>query len=371
MKKSTKFFFAKLSMSLLLPLGAVHATDSEQAVCSVENFQNCLNGVSSSVTNGAGLRMASAEYGDVARERSGKKGPDSHASAWRPGTGLAAGDDLGGSVFGLWSSYSYSDFDSDFVFQGSSLAYEADSHNVLTGFDRLLGNRVLLGLAMGYQWVDAETDFNGGGQESDGHTIAPYAALILSDIFSLDVSAGMSWVDYQQDRVSPADGTSIDADFDGDRWFFASNLNALVTSDAWVFGARVDYLHTDEKQDGYLETGSATSAAQGRLRTVTRRTIDLSQVVFGADVAYNMGAWEPYVMASYHNDLSRNDGTRAGGLPGSFSWVQPDDDDEIQINVGVRYYTSWGVSTTVEYQRVEDRAHFDSDTFMLTVRAAL
>jgi hypothetical protein len=371
MKLTSCSFWLAAIIGSMTPVAATFATDDEQAVCTVEDFLNCLNGVASSVTNGAGLRMSSAEYGDVARERSGKKGEKSHAALYSPGSGVAAGDELGNSVFGMWTSYSYSEFDSDFVFQGSSLAYEADAHNVLAGFDRLLANRLLLGLALGYQWVEADTAFNGGGQESEGYTVAPYAALILSDVFSIDVSGGLSWVDYDQNRISPADGTNIQANFDADRWFVASNLNALVISDAWIFGAKVGYLHSDEKQDAYLESGSTASAAAGRLRTVTRRTIDLSQVVVGADIAYNMGVYEPYVMASYHNDLSRNDGTRAGGLPGNFTSVQPDDDDEIQLNFGIRYYTDWGVSATAEYQRVEGRSHFDSDTFMLTVRAAL
>ena len=91
----------------------------------------------------------------------------------------------------------------------------------------------------------------------------------------------------------------------------------------------------------------------------------------GADIGYTFGQWEPYVAATYRNDLSRDDGNRAGGLPGNFAAVQPDDDDEVQLNFGLRYYTPWGASMTAEYQRIEGRKFFDSDTFMLTIRAAL
>lgn len=352
--------------------GSAAASPShDEQVCNRDEFSNCLNGVASSVTNGAGLRAASSELGDIARERSGKKGEDAHASTFSPMSGLPAGDDMGGSVFGLWSSYSYSDFDSDFSFQGTSLAYDADSHNVLVGFDRLFANRFLLGLALGYQWVDADTDFNGGGQENDGYTIAPYAAVLLTDVFSIDIAGGYSDIEYEQDRISPADGTDIVAAFDADRWFFASNFNALAIVDNWVFGAKVGYLRTDEEQDGYLETGSAASAIAGRLRTVQKRKIDLSQISIGADIAYNFGNYEPFFMAVFRDDLSRDDGNNAGGLPGNFTSVQPNDDDEVQLNFGIRMYTDWGLSTTLEYQRIEGRSHFDSNTFMMTIRAAL
>lgn len=345
---------------------------SESTECSRETFQSCLNGVSSSVTNGAGLRVSGSGYGGVASERSGREAEDAQTASTLFSTGtLAAGDAEQGSVFAMWGSYSYADFDSDFAFAGTSLAYDAHAHNVLGGIDRLFAGRYLVGLAGGWQSVDSDTDFNGGGQDNDGYTIAPYVAVLLTDIFSVDATAGYSWLDYDQDRISPADGTDIEASFDAERWFAATNLNALMTFGNWVFGAKVGYLYTDEQQDGYLETGSAASAAAARLRTVRTRNIDLSQGVVGGDIGYSFGRFEPYVMALYRNDLSRDDGESAGGLPVAFTSVQPDDDDEVEINVGVRYYTTWGVSGAIEYSRVEGRQDFDSDTFMFTLRAAL
>ena len=46
---------------------------------------------------------------------------------------------------------------------------------------------------------NVDSDFNGGNTDSDGWTIAPYAAVILNDIFSVDVSGGITQVDYDQD----------------------------------------------------------------------------------------------------------------------------------------------------------------------------
>ncbi|MGR8918569.1 MAG: autotransporter outer membrane beta-barrel domain-containing protein [Gammaproteobacteria bacterium] len=372
MKITPHLFRYGLAAVLLGLAGLAAASPSEEEqICDRENFAGCLNGVGSSVSNGAALRMNSADFGDLASERSGRKSEDAQAALYSTSVGLPAGDGMGGSVFGLWASYSYSDFDSDFAFQGTSLAYDADAHNVLVGFDRLLWDRLLLGLSLGYQWVGVDSDFNGGELDSDGYVIAPYAAVILNDIFSVDFSGGIAQVDYDQDRISPVDGTDIDADFDGDRWFFATNLNALYVYGNFVLGARVGYLRTDEHQDAYLETGSTASANAGVLRTVTKRKIDLSQLAFGGEVAYAFDSLEPYFMATYVEDLSRDDGNNAGGLPGNFTSVQPGDDDEVQLNFGLRYYTEWGLTTTFEYQRVEGRKDFDSDTFMLVLRAAL
>ncbi len=364
-------------VAVLVPLSLaapVLASDghTERTVCSREAFQACLNGVGSSVTNSAGLRVSGGSYGSVASERSGRASDDETQAATAFSTDvLAAGDGGQGSVFALWGSYAYADFDSDFSFAGNSLAYDAHAHNALGGLDRLFAGRYLLGLAGGYQSATADTVFNGGGQDNDGYTVAPYAAILLTDIFSIDATGGYAWLDYDQDRVSPVDGTDIEASFSADRWFAASNLNALTSIGNWNLGGKLGYLYTEEAQGRYVEAGSAASAAAGRLKTIGRRQVDLSQVVIGGDIGYSFGRFEPYVMAQYRNDLSRNDGESAGGLPVGFSSVQPDDDDEVELSIGVRYYTTWGVSGALEYSRVEGRQDFDSDTFLFTLRAAL
>jgi len=375
MSKLKPFLMAAALPAFVMTAPATLATEGEleERICNREDFAGCLNGVSSSVTNGAGLRMSGSALDDVARERAGKS-VEQNTQAARRGeqTGLNAGDGMGGSVFGLWGNYSYNDFDSDFAFQGTSLAYDADAHNVLGGFDRLFGERVLLGVAFGYQWLETDTRFNGGGQDSDGFTVAPYAAVLLSDIFSIDVSGGYSSLEYDQSRISPADGTGIEANFDSDRWFVATNLNAFLPVDRFIFGAKIGYLYTEEDQDAYLETGSTASANAGLLRTVASRNIDLEQLVVGGEIAYDAGNnFEPFFIAEYRNDLSRSNGNGAGGLPGNFTAVQAGDDDEVQLSAGFRYYTNWGVTTSFEYQRVEGRKDFDSNLYMLTLRTAL
>jgi len=375
MSKLKPFLVAAALPAFVMIAPATLATEGEyeERICNREDFAGCLNGVSSSVTNGAGLRMSGSALDDVARERAGKSVEQNNQAARFGGqTGLNAGDAMASSVFGLWANYSYNDFDSDFAFQGTSLAYDADAHNVLGGFDRLFGDRFLLGVAFGYQWLDTDTPFNGGGQDSDGFTVAPYAAVLLSDIFSIDVSGGYSSLEYDQNRISPADGTTIDASFDSDRWFVATNLNAFLPVDRFIFGAKIGYLYTEEDQDSYLETGSVASTNAGLLRTVSSRNVDLEQLVVGGEIAYDAGNnFEPFFVAEYRNDLSRSNGNGAGGLPGNFTAVQAGDDDEVQLTAGFRYYTNWGVTTSFEYQRVEGRKNFDSNLYMLTLRTAL
>jgi len=77
--------------------------------------------------------------------------------------------------------------------------------------------------------------------------------------------------------------------------------------------------------------------------------------------------FEPYAIISYLNDINRDEGADAGGLPDGVA-ASVDDDDEVQSGIGLRLYDN-GVSGTLEWTKVIGRDSFDSDTFMFTLRA--
>lgn len=368
---------AVLCASLSVATGSAGATPSvpeyfeEPERCSPDNPEACLNGASSPVANGAMMREALNSHGATTRDRTGTKKQEGTATRWRREAWFAAGDSAGASI-GTWVSYNYLDAASDFAQAGTPLGFESDGHNALAGIDRLFfDNRLLLGLAGGYTALTVDTVHNGGGVENDGYTIAPYAALLLNEVFGVDVSGGYGMLDYEQHRVSPTDGTLTTAGFDGDRWFIAGNVNATLARGSWLGNLRVGAAHVSERQDAYSEAGSAASAVGGTLRTVQERNIHLTQVIAAGEVAYSAEAVEPYFMVAYHNDVSRSDDPGAGGMPGQFRVVQPNDDDEIQLGFGLRCYTDNGFIATLEYLRVEGREDFDMDSVMATLRLAL
>jgi hypothetical protein len=355
--------------------GGSSSSSSYQPACNRDpaDRRNCLNGVSTSVSNSAALRINTGQTGAAANERTKEKQEEANASDYSAESGVAAGD-LGGG-WGLWSSYVNSNFDSDFIFPlvNGLLAYSARSQSALVGVDKLLAERFLIGVAFGVQDLSTRTLFNGGGTESDGWTVSPYGAFIINDNFSIDVAGGFSDLEYDQRRISRADGSDIVANFDAERTFVATNLNALWINGGWVFGGHLGALYAEEDQDAYTETGTPLSAiAQGsRLRVVGDRNIDLTQLVVSADVAYNFGSIEPYGIITYRNDLTSDDGIDAGGLPGDFTSIEPDDDDEVELGFGVRYFSNFGITGGLEYTLVEGRDHFKNSTFMLTVRGEL
>lgn len=332
-------------------------------------FDECLDGVGPAVTNGDSLRTSSYRITNIIRDYSSSE-EDIITSSLKSTSGRSAGDHFGN--WSVWANISTTEYDADIPLTNAldglgnpvpQANYDGDLDNLLIGADALIGNQFLLGIAISYEENDITTDYNGGDNKSDGFTISPYAAYLFNDIFSIDVSAGYSSLDYRTDRIDNTNGNTIKGSFDADRWFVASNLNAIVNHNNWYFSGRIGYLYTEEDQDDYTETGGPTA------RTLPDRHIDLSQVIIGIDVAYNFGWYEPYAIITYLNDINADDGSSAGGLPGNTD-ASVNDDDEVQTGIGLRLFDN-NVSGTLEWNRVIGRDTFDSDTLMFTLRAAI
>ncbi len=343
----------------------VHA--SPTALCSKLNLSACLDGVSTSATSGDTLRLTASRLIEFSRsetqEEAGHEGlTSSHANAAR--AGHAAGDLF--TNIGVWGSYNRSNFDSDALVT----PYDGNLDSFLIGVDSMPIRNLVVGLGFGYENTDTSTLFNGGGQNTDGFTVAPYIAWFLNDIFSVDLSGGYSRLNTDQDRLDPANGNTLGSSFDSDRRFVTTNLNASIVRGSWVLGGRVGYLYSEEEQDAYTEAGGPSA------KVVKGRHLDLGQGYIGVDLAYSFGALEPYATVTYYNDFTRDNGT--GGGPGGGPGPGPGpaasqamDDDEVQAGFGVRYFGSNGISGTLEWLKTAGRERFDNNSLTATLRIDL
>ena len=330
---------------------------------------SCVDGVAAGSFGSEGLRTSSMHFTNDLKNNSG----DSSVTFFGESNlnGLAAGERFNG--WGLWASASHNVFDGDNnpeaggAIGATKLVYNADTTSMLFGADRFVTDRLILGLAAGYESTDVFTFFNGGNTDTEGFTVAPYAAFLINDMFSVDVAFGYTSLENDTDRLQLGTGATLLGEFDSDRYFATTNLNVAHTNGNWYTGGRIGYLYSYEEQDGYTETGGTGGGAAAR--TVGSRNIHISQLILGGEVAYNFGRQEPYVGATYVYDLSRGIGRNAGGLPGG---VAPDfdDEDEIRLNAGVRYFATY-FTAVVDVTHVVSRNNFDSTSAMLTVRTDL
>ncbi|MEM7027016.1 MAG: autotransporter domain-containing protein [Pseudomonadota bacterium] len=261
-------------------------------------------------------------------------------------TGLNAGD--GNSIpYGVWGNYSYTDFENDL----SSTAIDGSSHGFLGGIDFQIWSNTVLGVAFGYDNSDIDTSFNQGNQSTDTITIAPYFGAILSDTLSLDFNIGYSNVSYDQFRT--AGTTRVTSSPNSDRWFGSFNLNTIHFIDNWILGGRAGMLYALSEINDYTES-NGTAVAESRTKVTT--------ISLAGDIAYSFQEWEPFINLSYQYDVQLQEIVASTGPQPS------NDNDDILITTGLRYFESSGISGNLEYSKRLLRDDYDEDRISLTFR---
>ncbi len=267
-------------------------------------------------------------------------------------TGLAAGDTF--TNLGVWAGYTRSDFDNDFV----RTRYDGDRNSVMVGADFAPADNMVLGVAIGYEQTDIETEYNLGEVDSDGWTVAPYFGMVFNDTWSMDVNGGYSFVDTDQFRT--AGGTRITSDLDTSRWFVAANVNGFTAIDNWLLTGRLGLVRAESDDDGYTELNTATGVPGV---TFDDRSTSLTQLSVGGEVAYSFGEFEPYVSLTYNHDASFTKTRLTAGL-------QPaNDNNDFLFGGGFNYFSDTnGLSASASYHRRLSREEFDEGIFSVSAR---
>ncbi len=159
------------------------------------------------------------------------------------------------------------------------------------GVDYVFTDRLVAGVAGIYEDHDIDTTFNRGTIDGSGYTVAPYAVYKINKNFSVDVSGGYSWLEYDMTRLDPLNSSRITGSTDANRWFGAANLNAGTSIDQWRLGARFGTMFANESKDSFRESNDTNNAGE---------STDVGDVQFGVRLGYSfrvLDGLEPYVSA--------------------------------------------------------------------------
>ena len=165
---------------------------------------------------------------------------------------------------------------------------------------------------------------------------------------SMDMSVGFSAVDIDQFRFNAA-GARVTSTTTSDRFFWAGNVNAEQQLGDFYVSGRAGVLYAVDETDQFLDSAGNVV---GTIRS------ELGRISAGGRIAYFWNNFEPYFDATYRLDYEFSKSLAAG---------HPNDNDDIQIGLGLRYYREpW--SFGVEYNRAFGREDFDEDAFGITIR---
>ena len=239
-------------------------------------------------------------------------------------TGVSAGN---APKAGVWVQGGYTFVEGD----DTGGEFDGEVINFLVGADYKINPKMVLGVALGYEDLDIDTDFNNGTFEGQGFGITPYFGMALTPQWSIQVLGGWTNVEYDTTRNNGA----ISSSFDATRIFgSAAIVGNIKLTNKLVAAPKLAILHLAEDQDG--TTDSAGNVTTGE-------TIDLGRISFGGTLSYLAGGVSPFIRVLGEYDYAKEDAVNLGN--GNFS-----SDDEFGINatVGLNMNFGNGVTGNVE-----------------------
>jgi hypothetical protein len=260
--------------------------------------------------------------------------------------GMAAGDGER-PPFGAWAGYSFTDSRNDF----SSTAFESDRHTILLGLDTMPSDSILLGVSVSLERSETDTQFNRGEQDLTAISLTPYAGFLLTDWLSVDMAVGVGSVSVKQFRTSG--GARITSDVKSTRLYGSVNATATWAFDRILATGHTGLLYATQDDEDFRESnGTAIGDARS----------NLGRFLFGGELAYSAGAWEPYVSGTFEYDFARTDQVFATGVAAPRA-----DDSDLLFAVGLRYFGNNNISASAAYTTVIGRRDLDEDGFNLNV----
>ena len=266
----------------------------------------------------------------------------------------------GGGSSSLWLNSSFGSFDNDF----SRTKYDGDMQMLIVGYDTIVDDRYIFGIAVSYESFDIDTDFNSGNQEMDGYSISPYFSYLISDAWSIDLSLGIGDFDVDQFRIvgaldpgpPPGFGTDrVNSDFSSSRQFLASNLTYGGLQGNWYLSGWLGLMVAQKEQDGYTESDDTE---------IDSEDLDIERWSLGGEAAYGYADAEAYVGLIFEKD---NDVDEVEFLTGE----QPEYDDEsFLLSLGWRYYGKRLIANIELSSRLE-ADEVSENTFSSTLRIEL
>lgn len=343
------------------------------ASCVADNTANAAGSVVTATTT---LRAATAQTVGIIssriaalRKSASKNGSKVTLTSMSLSQDLANGDIglSGGNAtkgLGFWVQGRYTHIDSN----ASAAKYDGNLISAMIGIDkRFAGDKALVGLSVGYERLDLDTDFNRGNLESDGIVIAPYVAYQINKTFSFEATGGYAFLDYDMDRLdSSTNAEKFTAKTQARRAFGAATLNAQMQKSKATFGAKLGATYSHEKKDAFTEVGQGTTIVPaGQNVFNAKSTTKLGQAIFGVSAAYDAGKAQPFISVTGEYDFNK---TKAATVASTQTAIA-DDDFGLRVGAGVNVDVTDNISASLSGDGVFLRDDYKEYSGTVRIRA--
>lgn len=269
-------------------------------------------------------------------------------------TGVAAGDSA--TDASAWGSASGTRLRNTLA----STRYRADLGTLMAGADATVNDWAVVGATLVGETAAGDTSFNDGAFNREGVSLVPYAAFRLSDDVTLTTMAGYGFGMAQNGRNFG--GRHYSAQYHFQRLMGSTELAYQWNTGDLSLTPKLGYTYAMERNTSYREI--ANTGDYGA--TVASRWDPLGEARAGLRAGYVLGAFEPYVQASYvYDNVMRRQSTGAGA-------AQPSNDqDEVLFQLGLVWQPTATFSGALELTQSAGRADTSESTISLNLRLHL
>lgn len=232
----------------------------------------------------------------------GEAGP--MALTANPVQGMAAG---GKKAWNVWGNVAVNDTRQSYTIGINQIKNDLNVTNAVVGADYPVAPGMVLGISGAFDRGDGSMQPSAilarDLSTTKGWAVAPYLGYQLSKEFALDASFG-----FGSGKTSGAGNRESE----GDRLFYAVNLNYARWVKDWQFTGKAGYLHGEEDFENTRVNGVAMA------NTAAKNKLDRLQL--GAQAAYWLGnGMQPYFGLNYLAD--RRSSSQGGANPvGNNAW---------------------------------------------------
>lgn len=259
------------------------------------------------------------------------------------GKGAAAAP--GGKAFNAWFALSNSDISYDYAPLQSSGKVRVG----LLGIDYTFKNSVVAGLAIAKDNTDVDlkgTSFGvaGGKLKGSGTTYSPYIGIPLNKNWSADLAFGWGKTTVDTEVLAT---TSRMTDKRSTASVGLSYRQLAGADNKWMLTGRGSYLTVKDKLGAYTMSNGTF---------VPDATVNLSQLRFGGQAAYNAGVFSPYAGLNYIYDVTAP--SQAGAA---------NDRDAFQAVLGIRFTVPNGFYGGLQYASELNRSQIKNNQILLNL----
>ena len=300
-------------------------------------------------------------------------GDDATATSFRgTGGGAQAGSGALGGKLGAFLNVKYGSGEQES--NGSEAGFDFDVIGVLGGVDYRFSDRVIGGIAFGYNRTDSDYIGIASGSEFDinNYSVSLYGSFYPTDAIYLDALFTYGRNDYSTERVFSVAGQKADGDTDGNQYAFSATAGYQLSRQALTFGPYVQVNWQRADVDQYTETGT------GFALTVEDQTLRSFTSVVGASVDYaistGFGVFSPSLRVEWEHEFSNDSRVivaQFASSPGSFMNLPTAAPDRNFFNVGAGVSTTLprGITAFADFEVL--LGHKDLDNHTVTVGARL